>query len=242
MRKIFTIAIMFFMLFVNGCSCHKFDEYTYITASNNYLNSVGLDFTLTISNRVAGAPSYESEVALVKYELSTTREVINFYSKKTGYTTVDTGHGAMGAPVSVYEKNHYYVGSENKIYEVTHSVEVDNTTTYEQSYEQYYNKETELYNINNIVPVLDIEHITAFNIEAMEEKDGYSKATFTAPAPAFATSESELIQYTVVMDRDFYFSSIDFTVVNGETSTTYSYVFNGYNSNVVLEFPTNLGN
>jgi hypothetical protein len=65
-----------------------------------------------------------------------------------------------------------------------------------------------------------------------------------------------VITYKVTIDNDFYFKSIDFVCeksfeetvfVDGEVKTekyikrsTYSYVFNKYNSEVVVEYPLDL--
>ena len=73
-------------------------------------------------------------------------------------------------------------------------------------------------------------------------KEGYSSAFFTAPVPSYIQSSEENTIFNVIIDKDFYFDTIEFVVVNGKTTTVYKYTFSGYNSDVNVTFPADLDN
>ena len=98
------------------------------------------------------------------------------------------------------------------------------------------------YNKNNLVPTFTKDELTGFQISSMEKKKGYSSSVFTAPIRSCIESDDEVALYSVTMDKNFYFETLEFFVVKGNTTTTYKYEFLNYNSNVNIDFPADLAN
>lgn len=240
-RKILLILLLIFPFFINACSCDKFDIETYNSAVRNYKNSTGIDYNLTVTTYTEGYNKYILEESSVKYIFNTTKEVLDFSSQLKKYEVITNQHVANSAPQKVYELNRYYKGSEGKFYTNEIALNNDFKQVEQTNYESKYTKE-DADHTDNIVPVFDGADITEFSIVKDKANKGYSIATFKAACPSVLTCDNELVSYTVTMDKGFYFTKIEFTIVNGSKTINYKYEFNKYNSDVKITFPNDLVN
>ena len=237
-KNIFLSFFLTFVLLVSGCSCDKFSIDTYNSAVKNYMNSTMLDFSLDITTITEGSNILLSEESTYKFELTTTRKVENFASTIRKYETATNAYGPNGDPQPVYESNRYFKKDTQKFYVYVDS-SITDTDSFDTTYEQQYD-ENSIYHINNIVPTFDEDEIKDFNIVKDKSKKGYSIATFKSVCPAAFECSSETVTYTVTMDKDFYFSKIEFVIENGKKTSTYVYKFNNYNNDVEIVFPGDL--
>ena len=241
MKKIFLSILMIFPLLISACSCDKFDMGTYESAVKNHKNSTGFEYQLTVIIQKENQEYYVKEESSNAYMLSATGEVENFASKLKSYRINTPKEGTQGAPILVYTLNRYYVGEVNTFFtkeSATNSVE--NKVAEQISYENKYNDVDSPYNIRSVVPTFSNNQLSNFSITSIDEKKGYSLATFKSVTPAFAQSSEELTTYKVTMDNDFYFNTIEFSVIDGDTTTTYKYEFLNYNGGVNIIFPADL--
>lgn len=236
-NKLLLVLTLILCVFVSACSCNKFDIDTYTSTVKNYKNSVGIDYKLVVTTVTNGSNKIISKESSNVYEFSTTREVLNFSSTEKTYEIATSNVGANGDPEKVYEINRYYVGNTGKFHTIIPSINSRNVE--DITYEEKYNASSE-YHLNNIVPVFNEQDITDFNIEESESKKGYSIATFKAACPTHIASDNELIEYKVTINKDYYFEKIEFTIINGDKTSTYVYTFNKYNNDVKVTFPNNL--
>ena len=133
----------------------------------------------------------------------------------------------------------YYVGETQKFYTNESSSVRDERQVEEITYEDKYD-ELSMYNVNNLVPVFEKEYVSNFKIEELDG-DGNSKATFLAACPTYSDCNvNGVVSYTITMDENFYFKSIEFSVVNGEKTINYTYKFYKYNSKVEIQLPSDL--
>ena len=237
MKKLLLIVLVLLFITVSGCSCNKFDISTYESAVKNINDSTGYEYTLTIVKKTQGSDSYEKYVYDNKYILKTTGEVYDFSSVLKKYQIDTTYSGAESAFDVKSTWNRYYVGDKKAFYESENSGVLQQDTNVD-SYETKYKDVNSEYNIKNLFPMFQKDSLSEFEISG--KKNGVSTATFYAPCPVYAKSDQEVILYTVTMDKDFYFSSIKFDLVDGEMTSTYEYEFLNYNSNVVINFPADL--
>ena len=248
---VLTIIVSFF---VSACSCDKFDISTYESAVKKFENSIGFSYDLTITTYTEGKNIYLLEEGTHKYRLTPNRIVENFLSEIKQYEISSDSFSGDGVPQKVYELNRYYIGEEGKFYIKDIDRKYDpETITYEEKY-----NEDSIYNINNIIPTFGKDFISEFSIVKDEQRKGYSIATFKASCPAKVKCTSDQVTYKVTIDRDFYFSSIEFTynniieevaINNGVAETveltqtiSYKYEFDKYNSEVEITFPNDLDN
>lgn len=242
MKKILLMILMILPLaIISGCSCHKFDISTYESAVKNFNNSTGFEYELIVTTKVDGNDYYIREESKNKYLLTTTGAVYDFASELKSYKILTPANSPEGAPTLVYTLNRYYVGEQNKFYTkeiAENSRELKGVE--EISYSEKYSDENSPYHRNNLVPVFTSADLTGFQISNIEDKNGYSTSLFSAPVPSFMDSTEELALYSVTMNKDFYFDTIEFVVVNGATTTTYQYKFLNFNSSVELVFPADL--
>lgn len=256
-KKVLSVALIIFTFFVNACSCNKFDVDTYVSAVKNFNNSTGFSYELTITTETVGEKKYYVEESEHKYRVTPTRVVENFASEIKKYEISTDSFTGNGAPVKIYELNRYYKGQEGKFY-ISETYgnngkrEVENTT-----YENKYGSDS-MYNLKNLIPTFSKEFISDFNIEKHSDKRGYSVATFNAACPSYLECSGKVITYKVVINKQFYFDSIEFTFqnkeqesngVNGEntgditvTNVSYKYTFHEYNGDVEIVFPNDLVN
>lgn len=257
-KKVLLPLLMIFTFFVNACSCDKFDIDTYVSAVKNFNNSTGFSYELIVTTETEGENKYYLEESIHKYKVTPTRIVENFLSEMKRYEISKDSFSGNGAPVKVFELNRYYKGEEgnfyvNEVYGNKDDKDVESTT-----YEEKYGENSE-YNLKNIIPTFSEEFIGDFNIEKLDGKKGYSVATFKATCPAFAEcADDYVVKYKVVINKQFYFDSIEFSyeikeekteVVNGETvfdtiitKVDCKYTFKGYNGDVEIVFPNDLAN
>lgn len=241
MRKnLFLSILLLFTLLVGACSCDKFNIETYNTAVRNYNNATAIEYDLTVTRYTKGETSYILEESINKYELSTIREVINYGSSLKRYEITTSDYGPNGAPVSVYELNRYYKREANSFY--TNTIvpgAINNKEITNESYDQKYDITSE-YNINNIVPVFNEENISNFSIIKDESRKGYSIATFESKYPSYSNESTAIVTYTIYINKDFYFDKIEYAYESELEKVTYKYEFKNYNSDVVIEFPSDL--
>lgn len=242
MKKLLLMILMILPLaIVSGCSCHKFDISTYESAVKNFNNSTAFEYELTITTKVDGNDYYTREESKNKYLLTTTGEVYDFSSEMKSYKILTPANSPEGAPSLIYELYRYYVGEENKFYTkeiAENSRELKKVETI--SYTEKYSDLTSPYNRVNLVPVFTSADLGGFQISNIEGKNGFSTSLFTAPVPSHLQSTDELALYSITMNKDFYFETIEFVVVNGATTTTYQYKFLNFNNDVELVFPAEL--
>lgn len=253
-KKVLSILLIIFTLFVNACSCDNFNVDTYLSAVKNFNNSTGFSYELIVTSETEGENKYYLEEGIHQYRVTPTRIVENFLSEMKKYEISKDNLSGNGAPVQIYELNRYFKGEEGKFY-----VE-DNNRKYppeETTYENLYKNDSR-YNLNNLIPTFSKDFIGDFNIEEHSNKDGYSVATFKATCPVGVKCTDEIVSYKVVINKRFYFDSIEFSfyskeetsqIVNGQnvTSTivtkyTYQYTFHAYNGDVKISFPDDLVN
>lgn len=241
-RKLLLILILICPLFINACSCDKFDHNTYKSAVKNFKNSTGLDYKLEVTTYTEGENGYLLEESTYKYQLTTTREVTNFASNIKMYQVISSEHGANSAPTKVYELNRYFVGEENAFY-TNHLANVDNREKEYISYEEKYDSES-IYHIDNIVPVFEYEEISNFKIEKDSSKKGYSTVTFDAACLSYSEVEctEEVTSYKITIDKNYNFKKLEYTVVSNNKTIDYKYEFLNYNSDVEIVFPDDLAN
>lgn len=237
-NRLLLVCVLVLSIFLQACSCDRFDMDTYNSAVKNYTNSIGLDFDITVRTVTEGSNVELLEESQYKYQLTTTRGVKNFASTIKKYEIITTNYGANGDPVKVYELNRYFKEETQKFY-INENAVVSNRKVENVTYEEKYDTSS-IYHLNNIVPVFTKENMANFKIVKDDSKKGYSIATFDAVCPTAFECGSEIINYTVTMDKDFYFSKIEFAVVNGNKTSSYTYKFNKYNSYVEIVFPNNL--
>lgn len=242
MKKLLLMILMILpLVIVSGCSCNKFDLSTYESAVKNYNNSTGFEYELIVTTKVDGNGYYIREESKNKYLLTTTGVVYDFASELKSYKILTPENSPEGAPSLIYELYRYYVGEDNKFYTkeiAENSRELKNVENI--SYTDKYSDITSPYNKANLVPVFASADLGGFQISNIEDKNGYSTSLFTAPVPSHLTSTEEVALYSVTMNKDFYFETIEFVVVNGATTTTYQYKFLNFNSDVELVFPAEL--
>lgn len=235
--KLLFVLTLVFSVFLSACSCNKFNIETYNSAVKNYEYSSGIDYNLVITEVSENSNEIISIESHNLYELSTTRIIENFASTTKKYRITTSDIGANGDPEAYFEQNRYYNQSKGIFYTIAPSLNVrqpENIT-----YEEKYDLSSE-YNIKNIIPVFKEEDISGFNIKEDKKHDGYSIATFTAACPAALSCDEKKIDYKVTIDKNYYFSKIEFTIVSGVKTSTYVYSFNGYNNDVVINFPSDL--
>jgi len=242
-RKILLVLLLICPFFINACSCDKFNIQTYASAVRNYNKSIGMDYKLTVTTYTEGSNIHVLEESYNKFEFNTAREVLNFASEMNKYEILTDDYGINSAPQKVYELNRYYVGDSGKFYtnEVAHNndfKQIDNVT-YEQKYDV-----NSVYHINNLVPVFKTEDVANFSIIKDKSHKGYSIATFSAACPSTVScdEDKEVITYKVTIDKEFYFSKIEFTTVFENKTIEYKYEFNEFNSDVEIIFPNDLVN
>lgn len=242
MKKLLLMILMILpLVIVSGCSCNKFDLSTYESAVKNYNNSTGFEYELIVTTKVDGNDYYIREESKNKYLLTTTGVVYDFASELKSYKILTPANSPEGAPSLVYTLNRYYVGEENKFYTKEIAENSRELKSVENvSYTDKYSDPTSPYNRANLVPVFSSADLGGFQISSIESKSGYSTSLFTAPVPSHLTSTEEVALYSVTMNKDFYFETIEFVVVNGATTTTYQYKFLNFNSDVELVFPAEL--
>ena len=243
MKKLLLVLFMIFPFMVGGCSCDSFSLSTYESAVKNFNNSTGFEYELTVTIRVEGQDYYMREESRNKYLLDTAGNVYDFSSELKSYKVLTPDNLPEGAPTLVYTYNRYYVGATNKFYENEIEGNVrEEKRVYDKSYEEMYSDDNHVYNIKNLVPTFSKDELTGFQISDIEDQKGYSTSMFTAPVPSHIQCSEDVTLYGVTMNKNFYFHTIEFIVVNNDTTTTYEYRFLNYNSNVNIEFPANLAN
>lgn len=257
MKKILMILLLVFPFCISGCSCDNFDINTYKAAVDYYNNSTGLDYKLTKVTRVTNDYTEIEDEGTYMYKLTPNREVIDFASIINKYEIEVRKDGTRGNPTKVFELDRYYKSSENKFY--TKSAINDKRNVENITYEEKYDKDSE-YHISNLIPTFTTREISNYKIVKQGSLKGYSVATFEAACPATANCDDDLkITYSVTINKDFYFSKIEFTTIKTlkeateATETTpavaavvetvkYTYEFNGFNDNVNIVFPKDLAN
>lgn len=243
MKKVLTVITMIFALLISGCSCDKFDVDTYESAVKNLKNSTGFEYKLTVTIKEEDKDYYLKEESNNAYRLTTTGVVENFASTLKSYNISAPNNGPEGVPSLVYSLNRYYVGEENKFYvKKTATNSIEDKKVELKTYEEVYSDIKDKYHMNNLFPVFSKDQITGFQISEIKGDKGYSKAVFTAPVPFFIESNEELALYSVTMDKDFYFKTIEVYVVDDNISITYQYDFFNYNGDVEIIFPADLVN
>lgn len=244
MKRILMAVVMVFTFIIGACSCDKFDISTYESAVKNFKNSTGFEYELIVTKKVEGQNYYVREESYNKYSLTTTGEVENFSSLLKSYTIATPDNGPEGAPTLVYTEENYYNGEENKFYfnKVPARGMGEKGVKENITYEHVYNEANDPRNTKNLVPTFSKDELSGFQIANIESKKGYSSSVFTAPVPSFIESDEDVALYSVTMNKNFYFDTMEFYVVDGDTTTTYEYKFINYNSNVNVEFPADLAN
>jgi len=239
MKKILLILMLICPLFVQGCSCDKFDINTYTSAVKRYNDSTGIEYKLTVTTKTEGENEYKLEESTNKYIFSTTKEVKNYSSILREYKVVTNEYGTNSAPLPVSTLERYYKRENTTFYtnDVTRNEKTAETITYEEKYD-----EDSKYNVFNLVPVFDSRNIANFSIVKDKKRSGYSIATFDAACPIISPCAEDITTYTVYMDKYYNFNKIEFTTTDGIVTTTYKYEFYKYNSDVKIEFPSDLGN
>jgi hypothetical protein len=230
-------------LFISGCSCsNKFDINTYETAVKNYNNSTGFEYKLIVKIKQKDENKYTKKESLNKFVLTTTGEVYDFSSEMKTYEIPISSKGVEGDPQLKYTYNRYYVGDEGNFY-TKEKVGTRKPTTAKEtiSYEEKYNDLNDEYSVANLVPVFTKDQIINFSISPIKDQKGYSVATFTSMVPSFITNEDVMVNYEVKMDKNLYFSTINFTVEEENKTTTFEYSFYNFNSEVYISFPGDLG-
>lgn len=235
--KLLFVLTLVFCVFLSACSCNKFSVETYTSAVKNYENSSGVDYNLVITEVTEGSNEIISIESNNVYELSTTRVVEKFASTTKKYRITTSNIGANGDPEPYFEQNRYYSDDNGIFYTIVPGLNVrqPENVTYEEKYDL-----TSEYNIRNIIPVFKEENISDFNIKEDKKRDGYSIATFKAACPTALSCDETKIDYKVTIDKNYYFSKIEFTIVSGLKTSSYVYSFNKYNNDVVVDFPSNL--
>lgn len=235
--KLLFVLTLVFCVFLSACSCNKFSVETYTSAVKNYENSSGVDYNLVITEVTEGNNEIISIESNNVYELSTTRVVEKFASTTKKYRITTSNIGANGDPEPYFEQNRYYSDDNGIFYTIVPGLNVrqPENVTYEEKYDL-----TSEYNIRNIIPVFKEENISDFNIKEDKKRDGYSIATFKAACPTTLSCDETKIDYKVTIDKNYYFSKIEFTIVSGLKTSSYVYSFNKYNNDVVVDFPSNL--
>lgn len=241
MKKILLPFIVLFTMILSACSCNKFDFETYETAAKNLKNSTGYEYKLTVTEKIEGQGYYIREEYHNKYLLDTLGNIKEFSSELKSYKILTPANSAEGAPTLIYTLNRYYKGEENKFYtkEITETFR-ENKMSEAIRYEDKYSDPNSEYNKNNLIPVFDESEMAGFEISGGKKNDGYSTAVFVAPVRSFIESDEETTIYTIAMNKDFYFDTIEYVVVKGNKTTTYNYKFVNYNRNVNIEFPSDL--
>lgn len=257
MKKILMILLLAFPFCISACSCDNFNLKTYNSAVNYYNNSTGIDYKLTMVTRISNQYKQTEDEGTYKYTFTPTKKVINFASIINKYEIEVRKDGTKGNPTKVFELDRYYKSSENKFY--TKSAINDKRNVENITYEEKYDKNSE-YHISNLIPIFTNEEISNYKIVKHETLKGYSVATFEAACPVISNCDTDLkITYRVTIDKDFYFSKIEFTTIKTlkkavkATETTpavaavvetvkYTYEFNNFNDNVEVTFPKDLAN
>ena len=242
MKKFLLAILMFFPLVCSSCSCHSFDLETYESAVTNFKNCTGLEYELTITTKVEDQLYYIKDEYKNKYVFSTTGKVIDFSSEMKRYKISTPLNSPEGTPMLMSTLNRYYVGEEGKFYiKTVEENSRENKNVEVITYEEKYAGEKDLYNSKNILPTFAGNDLGNFQIGDLETRDGYSTSIFNAPVPSYLTSTETSVLYSVTMDKDFFFDTVSFVVINGKTATSYEYRFLNYNSAVTIRFPQDLG-
>lgn len=251
-KKIVTLLMTLALLFVNGCSCDKFDLETYQSAVDHLNNSLGVSYDLTVTIETEGKNEYYLEESSQQYIFKPNRKVEQFASNFAVYKIEKDSYSGDSAPYPITKLNRYYKEENNTFYTNV----IEGTTNDKKakviSYEDMYDIESE-YNVHNLFPVFSSEFVSEFKIEKDESRDGYSIAYYKAECPAYLECDGDIISYKATIDDNFYFRTIDFVCEksieesvfeDGEIKTktfiekrTYSYVFNKYNSEVLVNYP-----
>lgn len=234
MKKVLLSFFLMFTILLSGCSCNRFDIDAYTSAVKNYENSYGFEYKLIVTTIEEGVNKITSAETNTTFEFTTTKEVKNFASTTKTYEIATSNVGANGDPELVYEISRYYVGNTGKFHTIIPSInkrDVEDIT-----YEEKYNESSE-FHLSNLIPIYSKENISNFN---MEEDNDVGVGTYKAACPSTLTCSEEIITYKVIVNKDYYFDRIEFTVVNGKKSSTYVYTFTKYNDAAKVLFPSNL--
>ena len=241
MKKLLLALFMIVPFFVSACSCDKFDIKTYETAVGNYTRSTGFKYKLRVTVKPEGASEYKREESINSYILTPDGSVEDYASELKKFKIPVDKNGVEGNPSLTSTIYRYYVGATGKIYtKIKEGSSAPVTSSVVKRYEEEHSGTTDKNNLKNLVPIFATSEMDEFHILKLSGSKGYSIATFDAAVPAHIECTEDLTTYTVIMNKSFQFSSIAFSVVNGTTITEYEYTFYDYNSDVVIDFPTDL--
>lgn len=244
MKKFKMLAlVMAIGALVCGCGCSKVDENTYTNAVNTYKNTDAISFTRLEMISKQGETTYTRKKTDAKYTMNASKTVVDMEYSHTVSTASNSG-GSTTNEVTKY----YYVNETSTLYTYTKT-----GTKNEQQYKESNIGYNDRFNINSctdaeclrmivgsFAPVFDLNEITNF---AIVGEDGNAKVSFSAVCPSYENCESnsQLLDYNLTISSDGNIESMEYEIVNGDTTYTVKYTFYAYGSNnVKINFPSNL--
>lgn len=219
------------ILTVSGCSCSKINQETYEKAIKNYNTTDAMEFSRIEIISTAGESIYQRKKIEAKFIFDSNRNV-----SKMEYSLLVSEGNSGGASTEINQSVKYFYNNDTMYtYSKLGSSQLEKYKETGLSYEDKFNVNTcqdndcMLLIEQNIVPVFALNSVTFFEIS--EE----GKATFKASCPTFenCASSNELIEYTVVIDKDANIKTIAYEIVNGEITYSIKYSFNKFGSNNV---------
>ena len=229
--------------FIGGCSCSKVDDSTYISAVETYKNTDAIGFTRVEIIKVEGQTTYVRKKVEANYIFDSNKDV-----ERMSYSLLVTeNNSGGGSDVSLsstyhYSKdsetlyNHYKIGkSQEERYKYTNTTYSDNFNANKCN-----DSNCNLMILTNLAPIYSFDEISEFRIE---EKDGGAIAHYKGICPGYenCASNSQMLDYTMRINKDGNIESLSYEIVNGSTTNTITYGFSGYGSNeVVVILPAQL--
>ena len=238
-NKILLVFTLIISIFVSACSCDKFDVSTYTSAVKNYKESIGVDYDLVVTKTVKGSDKITSTESSNVFEFTANRKVKNFASTTKVYEIVTSNVSANGDPEKINEFSRYFIDNTQQFHTIFPMI--NNRKAENITYEDKYDITSE-YHLDNLIPMFSKDQISSFDIKENKSKDGHSIATFVAACPVFANCSKDTTKYTVYIDRDYYFTKIEFDAVSDKETSSFVYTFNKYNSDAKVVFPSDLIN
>ncbi len=244
--KKFKILSAFVVLgcLISGCGCNKANEETYSKAVSTYTNSDAISFSRLEIVSTKGQDTELRKMINAKFIFNSDNNV-----SKMQYSRSDKETGQIGSATQPKTTTYYYSSNDGHVYTYIKPDETQFERYKEAvaSYEDKFNvntcedndKDCALLTRTNIAPIFNLNEVSDFNIT------GDGVATFKAVCPSFehCSSNSEVLEYRVELNNDGNIGIVEYQIVNGDTTYSIKYVFDGYGSNnVKITFPEDLKN
>ena len=246
MRKLKILSILALLSsVVAGCSCSKIDDSTYESAVSSFKSTDAISFARVETILTEGAATYDRKRIEASYIFDANKKVEKMtYSLHETTEINSAGSGGGKSDIT----NYYYDDTRTTVYKYekngdSAAVERKYTNT---EYDEYFNaascdsNDCLLMVVGNFAPIYVLDEITEFTIV---DDDGSALVTYKGICPSYENCESnsQMIDYTLRINKDGNIETLSYDVVNGKTTHSIKYAFSAYSTNKVsITLPTYL--